>query len=386
MWRNAMYVGFWIVVAAGCGGGSGDGNTIPAIPQVASSTKVQGEVAPAQGLPPAEEPTDAILLQLLQRCAVNIGSGETQLLNGAVLSQFHGEIIQWSLVLYEQGIATDGRLIGRDMPVRFVGAGTTPDLTGSRINVLEAISAPGLPSFNAFALENLVVMLDPLLNALMEGAAYWDRLLEQSGENEDLVDPAELVGGLGTIFQANAAGQFGAVVPQSEVLYRVSSRPFGFEAYWGAVAYVLFHELGHSNLEHVLFQCLVREGVDQALADAGITPTQPQLDALKLALTALSRGVETQADIYAATISERAGFSSNGAAVFVLGILSLKLVSGACDPFQGDDAAFESCILGSSPEDDHPPLDVRAEIASKVIDEGQDLTPLLDILDALSLG
>ena len=38
----------------------------------------------------------------------------------------------------------------------------------------------------------------------------------------------------------------------------------------GAVAYAVFHELGHANLEHSLFRCLVGEGVNQALADAGI--------------------------------------------------------------------------------------------------------------------
>ena len=123
-----------------------------------------------------------------------------------------------------------------------------------------------------------------------------------------------------------------------------------------------------------------------AILDKCTSTIIQQVDELKLAFADLGRGVETQADIYAATIAADAGFSSNGPAVFILGVLGYRVVSGTCDPFIGDDAALEACLLGATPEQDHPPLDVRAEIAIGVIDEGQDLTPLLDILDALSLG
>jgi hypothetical protein len=374
-----------IVLVAACGGGGG-GTGTPAIPQVASSNLVSGEVTPAKDIPDAEEPTDAILLQLLQNCVGRITATQQQILATAVRSQRHADVIRWSLDLYEQVIATDGRLIGRDMPVRFLGLTTPPDLTGSSINVINASSVPGFPTFNAFALQDVVVMLDPLMDAFLEGAAYWDRLLEQAGDDQALVDPTELLLGLGTIFLNNSQGDFGLVVPEDEIADRIENRLFAFEAYWGAVAYVLFHELGHANLEHGLFKCLVGEGIELALADAGIVPTQQQMDELLLAFAELGRGTETQADIYAATIAERAGFSSNGAAVFVLGFLAYNAVSGNCDKFVGDDVALEVCLLGGEPENDHPPLDVRAQIAIAVIDEGQDLTHLLDILDALSIG
>lgn len=372
-------------IVAGCGGGGGGGGGVPAIPQVTSSSKVTSEVAPAQNIPAAQEPTDALLLQLLQNCIDQVAVGEGELRNGAVRSRVHEDVIRWSLALYEDVIATDGRLIGRDMPARYVGSGMTFDLTGNSINVIEASSVPGLPSFNAFALNDVVVMLDPLMNALLEGAAYWDRLVELAGEDEDLVDAVELVIGLGQIFVNNAQGNFGLVVPVGEIADRIENRLFAFEAYWGAVAYVLFHELGHANLEHGLFKCLVGEGINQALNDAGITPTQQQLDELALAYAALGRITDTQADIYAATISEQVGFSSNGAGIMVLGFVGFKLVAGTCDHLLGDDPAFEACVLGSTPEDDHPPLDVRAEIAIGVIDEGEDLTSYLDLLEALSL-
>ena len=50
--------------------------------------------------------------------------------------------------------------------------------------------------------------------------------------------------------------------------FRIDNRTFAFEAYWGSVAYVLFHELGHANLQHSLFKCLIRKGISQALQDA----------------------------------------------------------------------------------------------------------------------
>jgi len=374
-----------LVVIVGCGGGGG-GLFVPAIPQVSSSAKVTSEVTQDPNVPTAEEPTNALLLQLLQACVGQLGAGEAQLIAQAARSRLHEDVILWSLYLYQQAIASDGRLIGRDMPVRYLGPGIGADTTGNSINVIASSSVPGLPTFNAFALENVIVMLDPLMNAFMEGAAFWDRLVENAGDVEDLVDVVELLVGFGEIFFNNMQGDFGLVVSPQEVADRIQFRQFAFEAYWGAVAYVVFHELGHANLGHGLFKCLVKGGVAQALADAGITPTQQELNELNLALATLDRGTEAQADIYAATISANAGFSSNGAAIFILGFLALKLETGECDAFIGNDPAFEACLVGSAPENGHPPLDVRAEIASSIIDEGQDLTPLLDLIDALSLG
>ncbi len=386
--RNRL-MGLLALLLVACGGSGGgvpvDVFEIPEIPLVPSSAKVSSEVTEAQDIPMAEEPTDDLLLALLEHCAGRQDDAEAHVLANVVHSRRHELVVRWSLALYEQVVANDDRLAKWDRPVRWVPEGGTPG-SGDSINVVAGSSVPGLPKFNAFALNDVVVMLDPLMDAFLEGAAYWDRLLEEANDIESEIDAVELLAGLGVIFRENADLNFASVVPESEINDRIATRPFAFEAYWGAVAYVVFHELGHSNLRHGVFKCLVETGIEDAIEEANLEPTPQEEDALEIAFVKLDRGTETQADIYAATIAERAGFSTNGAAVFVLGLISLNVVSGKCDGVKDDAEAFELCIFSAEPQNDHPPLDVRAKIAVAVIDEGQDLTPFLEILEAFKIG
>ena len=376
------------VVLAACGGGGG-GTTpafqIPQIPAVVSSTRATDETGTAPTVPMAEVPTDAFFLQLLTHCATRAAPQEASW-HTATRTIDHREVITWSIELYRRAIANDERLVGRDLPAKLLRAGEAPDLSGNSINVIEAKTAPNVPGdFGAYALPNTVLMMDDLMNAMCESAAYWDRLIQAtntgSGEDENLVDATDLVLGIGKIFSDNAKGNFGVTVPDLEIADRINNRTFAFEAYWGSVAYVLFHELGHANLSHGLFKCMVTTGIDQILTEAGVTPTPAEITALKLEVAKISRATETQSDIYAATIAERSGFSSNGPGIMVIGFLAIKLIDGTCDALS--DPELTVCLFDQEGTSTHPPLDLRAEIAVSVIDDKVDLTPLLDIVEIL---
>ena len=80
-------------------------------------------------------------------------------------------------------------------------------------------------------------------------------------------------------------------------------------------------------------------------------------------------------------ILEALGFSVNGPAIFVIGFIALRALT--CDAGLPEDELRE-CLLGSTETDEHPPLDVRASIVTRIIKDGEDLTGMLSLLDALS--
>ena len=107
---------------------------------------------------------------------------------------------------------------------------------------------------NAFAFINSVYLLDPLMFAITESAAYVAEQVEESSAAGREVDRDQLIRGVGRIFADNSDGVFGATVARDDVVAWLGESTDVVALVQSAVGFLFFHEIGHANLEHSLFR------------------------------------------------------------------------------------------------------------------------------------
>ncbi len=359
------------------GSGTGDQARIGTTPgdRAPSTTASSSQAADFSGGSVAEmEQPDEILLQAMAQAAVKLEDYEPAQVSGCTTSELHQPALEWGTARFAELLPVV-ELAGLGWP----GARSSPswyEPFDGNIDVLECATHPELAGLNAFALQNAIFMMDPLLNAFAEGAAFWDRLVSEAGGTFDGVDGETLVVGTAQIFVANAQGAAWTVVPMAEVNDRIANSPIAADAYFGAATFVLFHELGHVNLQHVFFNCSINFGVEALLEERGVSlppDRQAQLDGV---LGKMRRATESQADIYGLTLLRELGFSESGPMLFVIGMLGVRAASAPCNSRSGDD--LQACLMSVSPKDSHPPLNERALMVKRIILDGEDLRWMLD--------
>ncbi len=272
------------------------------------------------------------------------------------------------------------QLAGRNAGYRIVSSAAGYAADSPDINVLNCSRDPLMRSeLNAFAMANSVVILDRLNYALTEGAVFWQLLNEDAGTTElDEAQIGQLLAGLGQIFYNADQGQFFQVVDESRVGEYIQAGGFATQVFSNALIFVFLHELAHVNLHHSMINHGVQRGIPTVLQEAGLDLTDEQRADLARGFTQLKVATETQADIYANSLmASEMGASSHGVRLFALGMAGLRWVSGQCDATLPEEQ-LRSCLVGDRPEAAHPPLDVRVSLAKRILDDGEDLTHLLD--------
>ena len=311
-------------------------------------------------------------------CAELIVDEQKKVVTACTPSVQHGNALGWAMQAAQYQITNDARLAGLDwMPSLASAPYAAP--TGEAVTVYGCATNPlaGGSGLNAFAMQQGVWMIDPLLYAFAESAAAWDAKREKVGETLDDATKEALLKEMFAIFLHAQAGNFGKVIAWDEVTSRLAASAFAWQTYVGAVSFVAFHEIGHANLSHGLIKCALTQGVETLLVKRGITLDAAQKEKLKTELSAIGRSTEAQADIYGLTMLKSAGFTKNGPLLFVLGMLGVNLA--ACVEAGFEEEAAANCALEAfdPATTSHPPLSERAALIQKIFDENQDLTHLL---------
>ncbi|MFZ4580351.1 MAG: M48 family metalloprotease [Myxococcota bacterium] len=334
-----------------------------------------------------EEPTD-LFQEAAAQCAVELVDAETAVVKACKHSTAHTAVLSWAVKAASEQIQSDARLPGKDWPAVL---GVAP-YTSLGDQVLDAYTCSVSPlwvfddppienldpaaSMNAFAMPDAVWMLDPLLSAMAESAAWYDKVQELHGSPLPEAAGEQLAVGITTVFAKAFAGDHWTVVPKAEVDQRLKQSLFAKDVYAGAVAFVLFHEIGHANLNHGLIQCVIRKGIVDLLKQRNIEPTPEQMKEIQADLSQLTRNAEVQADIYALTMLKSLGFGKQGPTVFAMGLLGFKLLQ--CQAKGVPDYELQGCALTDFDyKTSHPPMGERIALIQKIFDNGEDLTGLL---------
>ncbi len=343
-----------------------------------------GVVANDVPLPPMSMSTSDLLDEALAACERATATAERDIVSRCAFSAGTSEIVDRFAELHATAIGT------RPLPGRGLEAFALPPaeitLAGDEIEIISCTANPlcpsggPCPSMNAFALTNLVITLDPLLRSFSEGAAYWGTLVDAVGGDPDAVDPETLYVGLGAIYNAHATGRGYATVDEATVASMLESHEFAREVWEGVTAFLIMHEIGHADLGHGLINHTAAAGVQAVLSAEGRTLTAEETAQITAELRNLKVFTETQADIYAASLLRELGYSSDGPVVLFTAAMSAFLVaSGRCDAAMTQEQLFD-CAVAADPHAAHPPLDVRATVLRRIIDDGEDLSALLEEL------
>ena len=312
------------------------------------------------------------------QCAEVIVDAQAKQVAGCKASANHANALGWAIQNAQLQIATDARLPGLDWKPQ-LAAPPYAAPTGQAITVYGCLDnpTPGGPGLNAFAMQQGVWMLDPLLYAFAESAAAWDAVREKTGPTLDAAAKEALTKAMFTIFLNAAGGAYGKVVPWDEVMARLSTSLFAWQTYVGAVSFVAFHEIGHANLSHGLIKCALSVGVDTLLQQRGITLDATQKQQLQTELSKIGRSTEAQADIYGLTMLKSAGFTKDGPIIFVLGMMGVTMAGCINAGVPSDQAATCALEAYDPATTSHPPLAERAALIQKIFDQNLDLTSLL---------
>lgn len=311
-------------------------------------------------------------------CAELIVDQQKQVVAACQPSTKHGNALGWAVQAAQYQISTDARLAGLDWPPQLATA-PYPAPTGDAIQVYGCATDPmGKGNLlNAFAMQQAVWMIDPLLFAFAESAAAWDRIRDDVGPTLTEAAKEQLFSEIAATFLHAKAGDMGKVVPLDEVVSRLTTSAFAWQTYVGALTFVVFHEIGHANLSHGLIKCALGSGVETLLAKRGITLDAAQQEKLKIELSKIGRSTEAQADIYGLTMLKSAGFTKDGPLIFIVGMMGVKMI-GCLEQGMAEDAAVQCALQAYDPATtSHPPLGERAALIQKIFDQGQDLTYLL---------
>lgn len=337
-------------------------------------------VRPPGQLPPTTLDTSALLDQALAVCQRTISQYE-----GQIAARCNYDASLFDLIDTFAQAHADAQALGPIAGRNREAYAADPSMlmrTGTEVEIIpcttDPLCMPGQPcsGMNAFALSDLVVALRPLLMAFTEGAAYWGQLAEAAGGVE-FVDQNQLYNGLGMIYLAHSQGRPFSTVDSATAQQWLEQDEFVQEMWASVTAFLIFHEIAHAELNHSLINHTAAVGAQTVLMQEGRMLTPAEDAQLKAELRQLKVATEAQADIYAATLLQRAGTTSLGPVVLFTEAMSAFIVaSGACDRTMTNDE-FYDCALQAEPNASHPPLDVRAEILRRVIDEGEDLTELL---------
>lgn len=311
-------------------------------------------------------------------CAEIIAPMQQEFVQACPHSSAHATALGLGVSWAIQQIQQDSRIAGLDwLPWMAIAPSFTPG--GDKIGIYACQSDPQGKGarLNAFAMQDAVWMLDPLMYAFAESAALWDQVRQNYGDILTEDAKQKLVQGIGAIFLYAEGGEHGQVVAWSEVTERLSSSAFAWQVYVGAVSMVLFHEVGHANLQHGLIKCTLHNGIPTLLQKRGIELTTEQQKQLDIELAAIGRSTEAQADIYAFTMMKSLGFGKEGPVVFLLGMSAVKAIGCQKAGVPSEDVA--ECALNhfDPAATSHPPLGERAALVQKIFDDGADLTPLL---------
>lgn len=335
-----------------------------------------------------QPPTDVsdILAEALAYCRQTLAGVEQQIMDACSVSTLWEPVLLEAVAAHSEALGRLPGLPGRNAPAE-LAYGADARLSDAVIQLLPCDNNPTAPPgcdaqascpppLNAFALNRVAFTLDPLLMAFAEGAAWWGALALEAGGDPDAVDRQQLVAGLGEIFFANSEYRPFTVVTSEDAAALLRDDPFTAEIAVSAMYFLIFHELGHANLNHSLINHTVRYGVARALDDAGAEPTPAQLAEVEAELLRIKVSTETQADIYAASLLSAIGGSSYGPRLFTGGMAAFVVRAGVCDPDLAPDELY-ACIVQDSPNASHPPLDVRTELIRRIMDGGEDLTGML---------
>lgn len=382
--RGVAWVAFASMLVACDGGGGGetdagvasggDGGSSPASP-----TQIRTD-APIQ---PALPESSDLMGEAIASCQRLIAGFEPMVVERCSYSPSTSEIVDGFAQLHADAVAS------RPLPGRGLEAYALPPgeitLAGDAIEILSCTVDPlcsggACPSMNAFATTNLVVTQDPLFASFAEGAAYWGLLVEDAGGDPDAVDADELFEGLGAIYAAQARGERWRTVDEATVSARIAEDPFTNDRWVEVMAFLVFHEIGHSDLGHSIVNHTAAVGPGVVLEAEGRTLTAEETQQLQREIRELKVFTETQADIYAATLLREAGLSAEGPIVLFTGAMAAYLIaSGACSASMTQAQLFE-CALQRQPNASHPPLDVRATVLHRIVEQGEDLTPMLEAI------
>ena len=346
-------------------------------------TKQEGGSLPVSSTPdqPVETSTKAseLFKEAAQACAELIIKTQTDVVAKCSHSPQHLSALSWAVEAAKGPITTDARFVGLDwLPKLAVAPLDQPG--GQSVSVYTCASDPtgNTNGLNAFALQQGVWMLDPLLFAFAESAAVWDALRQQAGPALDDASEAELAKSVMSVFLYAEAGEFGKMLALDQVVVRLTTSPFAWQAYVGASSFVLFHEMGHANLSHGLIKCAITQGVDKMLGRRQIQLTATELQELQAEIGKLARSTEAQADIYGLTLLKSLGFGREGPTIFLVGVLGLK-IAACSDGNRSEEAVLKCALEDFDPvKTSHPPLQERATLIKKIFDDGQDLTYLLE--------
>lgn len=236
----------------------------------------------------------------------------------------------------------------------------------------------GCSGMNAFAVSNVTFMLSPLIMASIEGGAFWGQLIEKAGGDPSAVNVEELYEGLGRIYLAHSEYRLFTVVDAETVSRILKENAYINDAVNAAIAFVIFHEIAHANLQHSEIKFVAHVGPEAILKSQGKTLTAEQRKQYMADLLKLSVYTETQADIYASTMLRRLEYKSDGPRVLFTGGMSALLVaSGLCNSARTEEE-FQNCAVMNGPSSTHPPLDVRATLLRRIVDDGEDLTAKIE--------
>lgn len=385
-----LTAGAWGCAPAGGGGGSGGGSGGGGMtPEPDPPPMMGGTLDTNAEIPSTSGTVSDLMREAIDACLPSVESFTAEMVATCAVSPGIGNALEGFAELHDRALESIGSLPGRNLGSRVALSADDLDRSGEVINILACTNNPlsdcapgdeGCATLNALALRDVVFTMDPLLGALVEGSAWWAMLAE--GVGPDNVDVAELFGGLGEIFYANSRGLEFTVVNEGDASALLDSDPFAQEVMVSALSFLVFHELGHANLEHAVISHAAILGVQEVLTEAGRELSESEAEELERSFFQTKVATETQADIYAATLLAEAGLSSRGAYLFALGLAAYTDRLGVCQEAT-DEEAYYACVLGDSPTSTHPPLNVRATLVRRIVDDGEDLTGLLSaFLDA----
>lgn len=309
-------------------------------------------------------------------CAADMVQLEAKAAADCKASIAHQASVYWSVPHFKKILLTDARFPGLDWPP-VISTPPTMSFGDHNIDTFTCVSNPiGGADMNAFAMQDGVWLVEPLLNAFAESAALWDLArVSAPGGQLDSEAKDKLMKAIIAIFLTHQAGEGWQIVSQDDTYTRFDVSDFAKEVYFGGVAFVLYHELAHANLSHGLIQCALGKGVLGLLKRRGRTLTKEQEQELIVEMQKISRSTETQADIYALTMLRSIGFGVEAPAIFVLGVAGIK--AKACADKGHTGQQLEDCTLGKGQILSHPPLDERSLLIQKILKDGEDLTWML---------
>lgn len=360
--------------ACDAGGDSDPMRNVSVVPPVMNPNMMES----GDAVPDTAPDVEALLIEAAHACYDFIVRMEPTIAAGCDGSELFLEVLQPLADAHDEAARRLG-LPGRGLSMR---PGTPDEVRAdeSRIIATGCSRSPeeiGSDSLNAFALRHGVFILDPLLLAFLEGAVLWAELALQSGGIEQ-VDPGQLFAGLGQVFSNAAKGDHFGVINAERAGEILDSDPFAQQVFVSAVVFLVFHEVGHANLDHSMINHVVSTGVVSVLEERGVRPSDDEIARLKRSLAEVKVATETQADIYSLSLMRALGtLSSDGPRLFAIGMAGRLLVDGICDPNVAEEL-LAACITQDLPNATHPPLDVRVQLARRILDEGEDLTHLLE--------